>query len=566
LSIGTRENIWLIRSAGTVKGPFTKPEVENLLSTRELVVIDEIAEPMGSWKPIRDKIEFAKIVEILRLKTIEASEGATKFGLDDSHTMNILDEKDEITGEYVLENLTGNENATKDNQPVKSFGLNASKEALILASQQKSKVWKTVVLLIIFSLSYVIYDTFVASEGKKILSAKQYLDVANRQLSIGNYASALDNYKEAYDIQPNNLSIHLYLGILYIQVDQSYLLGRKLLINVIEKKGPFIKLAETGVGLSYLLEMDYSSAEKHFQKAITIDQNYTPVFANLGTLKYFEGKYTEAIEYLTASLEDGEKDAGVRLILTLAYLKQWENSPQLRYLVEGQKTILKNTESQNPYFQQSLMLQTYIESILGDRYVTDIEVFNILNISPNLTENFKKNLFIDRRIIEWEAIEPWCENLVQRVLGVHSSVLGAYCQIKVGNTKMALKALESQLLKLPEDSLLLSIYSYALYVSGRQSEAKVSSGRAVEVDSKVNVKLAYLMQANYCEISQDLECVRLNLEKVLIKEPKNIVALTGLSNYYWEHNDATKANEIYLRALAVSKDYIPLLKLALEIR
>lgn len=131
---------------------------------------------------------------------------------------------------------------------------------------------------------------------------------------------------------------------------------------------------------------------------------------------------------------------------------------------------------------------------------------------------------------------------------------------------MALKALESQLLKLPEDSLLLSIYSYALYVSGRQSEAKVSSGRAVEVDSKVNVKLAYLMQANYCEISQDLECVRLNLEKVLIKEPKNIVALTGLSNYYWEHNDATKANEIYLRALAVSKDYIPLLKLALEIR
>ncbi len=557
------EKNWLIRSSGKLLGPFSQEIIEEQLSTRELVVIDEVSEPSGQWKPIRDKKEFTKIVEVLRLKTIEASEGTDVFGLDDSRTMNIYGDDKPEEKELVIESIRVNTSNNSD-ESVKTYGVNASQEAILKAKERTGRLWRLAALSLIFVVSAFLYKRTIYDSNKQILSADEYIELAERELQIGNYPLALNHYKEAYDLQSENLSIHLYLGILLIQVDQNYLLGRRLLNKIIELNGPFIKLAQTGIGLSYMQERDFESAESHLQNAISLDQNYAPAFANLGVLKLYEEKFNESIEYLKAAIEEGGEKHGARLMLTLAYLKKWELRPKLEVLVEAQKSIIKNTESQNPYLQQSLLLQTYIESMLGDRFIKEKEIFRILNVPPNFTESFKKNVFVDRQVINWDSIKPWCEMVVMKSKNKYSIPLNAYCEIKVGNISKALIGLEAAMLKHPNNSLILTLHSYALYESGRQSEGKVSSERAVEKDKDESIVLTYLVQANYCQRSGNLECQKLNYDKVQSIEKNNIVALTGMATYFLEKGDADNANKLYKSATEISKDYIPLLKLALE--
>ena len=558
---------WLIRSSGVIKGPYLKIEIEELLSSRELVVIDEVCEPMGFWRPIRDKNEFAKIVEILRIKTIEAHEGGAEFGLDDSMTMNLGDDED-----LVVEEDTSTEYHKDFNEKVKAYGTKPSEEAILGAKKSGLNLWRTLVLLLILGGTGVFVKINYLDKEKQIISAEKYIELANRQLRLGLYNQALGNYKEAYEIDQGNLSIHLYLGSLLIQVDQSYLLGRRLLKNIITQHGPYIKLAETGVGLSYLQESEFKLAEKHFQNSLSIDRTYTPAYVNIGVIKLLEEKHREAIEYLKAAVEDGEKDAAARLLLSMAYLKKWEVDPQLFYLVEAQKSILKNTEIHAAYYQESLLIQTYIESILGDRDVKNLELEKILNVNPDLTLAHRKNIFIDRSLLDWEAFYDWCKTLSQRGRGNYHRALLGYCELRSGDFRKGLSQLERSTLKDPNNPLFLALYSYGLYKSGRQSEAKVALSRAEKTEDGKKLEnnsfsnLKYIMKLKFCESQKNTDCMQANWATIYKNDQQSLEAITGLAQSYLKSGDRNQAFMYYKKALKISKDYMPLLKTAMEIQ
>ncbi len=65
-----------------------------------------------------------------------------------------------------------------------------------------------------------------------------------------------------------------------------------------QKRAPFHTLN----GFIMLKKKDYSGAERSFQQALSIDPNYQPAVRGMGAKSYFQGKYTESIQYLRRSL------------------------------------------------------------------------------------------------------------------------------------------------------------------------------------------------------------------------------------------------------------------------
>ncbi len=59
--------LWLVKSGGRILGPFSREEVVAKLKSKELVLLDEVAQPLRRWRYVRDEMEFARVVESLRM-------------------------------------------------------------------------------------------------------------------------------------------------------------------------------------------------------------------------------------------------------------------------------------------------------------------------------------------------------------------------------------------------------------------------------------------------------------------------------------------------------------------
>ena len=90
----TNNKTWLVKSAGSILGPFNSDEVEAELRSKRIVVIDEIKSSQERWKFIRECPDFQNLIATLRDEQLTGHDDSslTQTGFTQSVTETILND------------------------------------------------------------------------------------------------------------------------------------------------------------------------------------------------------------------------------------------------------------------------------------------------------------------------------------------------------------------------------------------------------------------------------------------------------------------------------------------
>jgi tetratricopeptide (TPR) repeat protein len=189
-------------------------------------------------------------------------------------------------------------------------------------------------------------DTFVSNEMDKIFN------IATNYYNNGNYTAAEQSLKQVVALKPDKLDAYYYLANTYIKLnnnelaEQNFLKAIELdpkdqrssiaLIDLYEKTNQTSKrialmeqIAEANqdkeiwlaVGNLYDQQGNKTKAKESFQKALTIDPNYSTANVRLAIMLYDEGSFNEAIPLLEKAFDEAPDNEFLSARLATAYQK-----------------------------------------------------------------------------------------------------------------------------------------------------------------------------------------------------------------------------------------------------
>jgi tetratricopeptide (TPR) repeat protein len=141
---------------------------------------------------------------------------------------------------------------------------------------------------------------------------------SNRYLLAGNWQAAVENYRTALKLSPNEAKLHYNLSIALDKLGDKG--AEKEELESAVRLDPNLSVAHNQLGLLALGDGRVSEAEKDLKNAIQIDPRYAEAENNLGVLYSQEGKDAEAAELFRQAIQNdpGYVKAYVNLGLTTA--------------------------------------------------------------------------------------------------------------------------------------------------------------------------------------------------------------------------------------------------------
>jgi tetratricopeptide (TPR) repeat protein len=319
---------WLVKSSTKILGPFTREEVLNLLTHRQITIIDEIRQPEGRWNYIRENRHFKEIVKNLRYEDDHSREDTmtstmTSAALQATQTMTITKTENSEAEEFTVTPLVPPKappgaNATiKDVTPTPESEALAASRAVARAAAgtkrfgnlqdqrvqnkiQKQNVFlRTILLGIVACAALFLVYNYTRKDRRSDQGYTQLLASALRYKELGLYERALESYKKAAAIKEPDLESQFQMAFLLISQDRQSLIGRRIIERASLKEGRSrndIIQGHLGIALSYMMEGDFSQADTHFQKALSFDGNNTAAKFNQATILFKKGNFAQALE------------------------------------------------------------------------------------------------------------------------------------------------------------------------------------------------------------------------------------------------------------------------------
>jgi tetratricopeptide (TPR) repeat protein len=190
-------------------------------------------------------------------------------------------------------------------------------------------------------------------ENPEVLRVQAYLAETN-----GDYAGAVDRYKQAVDRAPERSYLLLSLGHAlrtlkrYDEAIRTYQQAADL--------NPEDARAEGGMGMAYYAMEEYGSAQSHLERSLEVDPSYATGWGQLGWVFYVQKDYEKAqpnFEKAVSLEKDTSRNAAYRHALGWIYvnMKQYakakqeftralEENPELQGAKEGLQ-VIANTPS-----------------------------------------------------------------------------------------------------------------------------------------------------------------------------------------------------------------------------
>jgi tetratricopeptide (TPR) repeat protein len=131
-------------------------------------------------------------------------------------------------------------------------------------------------LLMLFSCNTV-------SKSDKRYMAEDYVSVGIAQYKNGNNYLAINAWKEALALIPDDAEVHNFIGIAYHKLNtlDSAIAHFK---RATELDGEYHQ-AFNNLGYAYFMKKNYRGAERCFKSSVSIKSNYTPAVANLKKIR-----------------------------------------------------------------------------------------------------------------------------------------------------------------------------------------------------------------------------------------------------------------------------------------
>lgn len=169
------------------------------------------------------------------------------------------------------------------------------------------------------------------------------------------YKEAEEAFKEAISIDSKFSEAHNNLGVLYLD-EKRY----KDAIEAFEKAVSNIfyttpELAYNNMGYAYQMLSDFTSAERNFKEAISLNPSFSLAYTNLATLYMAQKRYKEAESVLLKYLSVFENHIEANYLLAKLYVEMGEIKKAYSYF--------NNVIKLDPRSYWSKMAKEYLEKL-----------------------------------------------------------------------------------------------------------------------------------------------------------------------------------------------------------
>lgn len=538
---GTQE-LWLIKSANRVMGPFKLNEVIAGLQLKHFTIMDEISPPFGRWILIRDELALQAAVKEIRSRPDSVENTATLTQtLSSSMSMS--------------QSLQGNLDKSK---------LSPQEQIKLLASQRqklKKSGFRRIILGFFIVLVAAAGAVYVLNKNKLKESGKDVLAQSLQLKSLGFYDRAFALLTRLKSSEKSTPQVDLELAIYQIVLQNQNVLGRKnieRLLNQVDSKESQAS-AYTALALSYYNEFDYKNAIENINKALSVDSGYLPAMINKAIINFSNGTpevAEQSFEPVMNQTNNGVVVIGSTLASIEVNRKGLMPKRILPVLLQMLDEYLKNNYDLQ---QEAYILKAYINTTLGKKINKNEEVLNLLNSDLESGQGHRYDLLVDRSFLSWKNLLNYCQTVVESEADnlLYRSLL-AYCYSKAGNDLEAKKVILEAEVEAPRNPHVAAIKAYVMRLLGQDAESQASLGVAL---SDRNILSAWLLKSKYCEKEKNDNCVQEALMQLMSVNSRSLPSYVGMAKLELRKGNKKAAQDWVSRGQALSTTFIPLWEL-----
>jgi len=186
---------------------------------------------------------------------------------------------------------------------------------------------------------------------KKDVEVKKLIKEGQKDIKGQRYRSALNNFLEAMEHDPENPEICYYLGITYTRMEK-YSAAAQYLEKVISSELSYINKvhAQMILGYIYTLQEDYQKALDIFRDVVKAGFESAQAYAAIGYIMDRQGNFKEAVMNLYRAIEIDPDNANAHN--SLGYIFAEANINLEEALEECKKAVSMDRE--NPAYLDSL--------------------------------------------------------------------------------------------------------------------------------------------------------------------------------------------------------------------
>jgi Flp pilus assembly protein TadD len=552
---------WLVKSSGAILGPFALEEVIQLLTSKQISLIDEVRGPNSRWMFIREHKQFSNIVQFLREQQSETKEdtGATFVG-SRTITMN----PDEVTTVPAGAQMPPPQSEPMaPTPPMQSRPITyaAQNDFRIQRNQASDRRWLSALvwILAIVILSGVGWYTFIQhKEAPKTLGYMDYIRLAQSQQEVGHFEQALGFFRKAESIQKLNLFHRLQMIPLLMVVEKQNVQARQMLDEIQQESQLNDKQkleVRNQMAYSYLNEGQLPEAKKRLTELAKENPSLESAQVNLVEVSILEGRFQEALESIHSLMKTGVKEPLIFLYRSLASYRQFQDADKLDGVSEDLKRYMARYNDFQP--EAALLLAATQKKNHKDEDMNQT-IQNMLKIDPDLTRKHIHDPLIHHEILDWGYLGNVCELILQDAPdSALMKGLAVYCSYQNGDLQSALTQIEKARAQFASDASLLGLHVFLLIRSGRWQEAKALIQAS---DSSANELLISSM-GWICQEQKDWTCADHSWKRMQGQNSQNLSAFAGLARVAVAQGDLDRAKDILQQGLLISAKYRPFLEI-----
>jgi tetratricopeptide (TPR) repeat protein len=576
---------WLVKSSTKILGPFTREEVLELLTHRQITIIDEIRQPEGRWNYIRENRHFKEIVKNLRYEDDHSREDTMTSTMTSTATQN----NQTVTQEFVLGPMvppappsatgasaqkptikdvtpTSGSVSGKSSGSAKSFG-NLQDQRVQNKIQKQNIFLRAILLGIVACAALFLTYNYVRKDRHSDMGYSQLLSSALRYKELGLYDRALENYKKASALKEPDLASQFQMAFLLINQDRQSLNGRRIIERASMQEGRSrreIIDGHLGIALSYMMEGDFGQAEDHFQKALGFDPNNFSAKFNQATIAFKKGNYEEAMKaYEGIAHPENPMYPLVLLYRSMALVEiakaAGSGNPALNESSKKLSEELKTSMLKSHFLRKELALMLACLKNFAHDFAAAQEATSTLLEEPlGFTAQFVKDPSLDWRNAEWDYLEKYCAELYQAGDSLPDmKAVRAVCLLESNRDMEATKFIDEAMAAAPAKASSLEAQAVYLWKLGRLNDAKL----LLQNSEFKNTRLALYVQGEACSKAKDAACAEAAYRTLEKNDSTDVVPPYGLARLRAEQKDKPQALNFIKTGLEREKNFIPLIEL-----
>ncbi|MBX2987458.1 MAG: tetratricopeptide repeat protein [Bdellovibrionaceae bacterium] len=581
-----QEKNWLIKSSTRILGPFSVDEVAQMLLKKHISIIDEVRQPEGRWKYVREHGIFDEVVVALRAEqanvneltqTSTATVGSTAITRTDA-TAKIHHEeetppppaphtvKSDLNTPFssgVVRDIT----ATKETfQPhassprtshVSSYG-SAHDHRVQSRLSQATRTARWVVLGLAVIALVGVLGWKLRLNMKKSEGYDSLIEEALRYRSLQLYDKSLAAYKKAILIQEPAPEVQQQMALVLIVLDRQNVAGRRILEKVAQDnqntRAQIID-ASLGIAISQILEGNLKEAQDSLQKVLVIEPANFNAHLNLGLISLRKGDWAEADRQLEELSRRSPPHPLVLLARGVSLLEsgQWSDQGRAQSLVSD---IHSYFEKSGQLHQELALIRAALMSPHDAGFMKALTDF--LGQVSKQSSAYVKDLRLDWRLSDWDLLDKQCREFIDRQEPQpRLKAARAVCLAEAGRDSDSRRFLDEALAAAPKDPWVLFTQANLLYRSGLRNEAFA----VLRMPELTGLPVTDILLGKLCLDQGDLGCAERSFRVSRAGGHRSIIALTGLADILSRQNRSQEAVSLIREGSEREPAYLPLIEL-----